>query len=94
MRINYYFGIINVCRKYFPSDIEEGRRKVFGKKLRKKKKRQETFPQDLVEEGEIESVAPVIPQKKPEETENGAPITCYKCYRKKQRRKKAKKHIR
>lgn len=85
----------NSFRKYFPSDIEEGQRKGFiAKELRKKRKKRKTVPQELTY-AEAETVAaPIILPKEPEILENGSPTACYKCYRKKERRKRAKRQIR
>ncbi|XP_028047818.1 uncharacterized protein LOC114254826 [Monomorium pharaonis] len=68
--------------KYFPSYIEEGR-----KKLRKKRKKKRPVSPDLAIGTATEVTAPIIP-KEPERLEDASPTPCYKCYRKKKKGRK------
>ncbi|XP_070510441.1 uncharacterized protein [Cardiocondyla obscurior] len=84
-RESVLISLRNTFRKYFSSDVEEGR-----KKIRKKKKR--PAPPDLTYVP-TEVTASIIPRESQrlERLENESPTDCYKCYRKKKKRQRVKR---
>ncbi|XP_029169535.1 uncharacterized protein LOC114939406 [Nylanderia fulva] len=76
-------------KEKYPPDIEEGRGRKRVKKWRKKKRR--TISPELVQD-QVEVTAPII-SREAERSENGSPTPCYKCFRKKKKRR-SKRQIR